>query len=146
MEKYEVIRMIKVGRAILEVTLLTTPYYLLFVSCPGRQYCYSINGQFMEESHYESLESKSCVVVVPNFQQRLLVKKKDELHFSILKLPELREERQIALKEDDNQIEQFEVRSCDPNIEITFVTAGRLIRMSQQIVTKNQTRNKGVSR
>ena len=45
--QYSVVRMIEVGRPVLCATLLTSPYYMFFISCPGRQYCYSLNGQFL---------------------------------------------------------------------------------------------------
>ena len=53
LERYEVIRMLKIGIPVRNTILLSYPYYMLFISCEqNKQFCYSINGQYLDESHF----------------------------------------------------------------------------------------------
>lgn len=54
--KCEPIRMIQLNMPVLNGLLVSYPYYILWVECEGsKQFCYSLNGQLLNEYSFENL-------------------------------------------------------------------------------------------
>jgi len=75
-ESHSLIRMIKVGEPIKNTILVSIPYFMLYISCQNKQFCCSINGQFLEESMEKYLQRDCCVCIVAKFQQRIVIRRK----------------------------------------------------------------------
>jgi WD40 repeat protein len=53
LERYETIRTLKIGIPVSTSLLLKYPYYMLFIACEqNKQFCYSLNGQLLDEANF----------------------------------------------------------------------------------------------
>lgn len=87
-ERFDIIRILKIGIPVVNALLLSYPYYMFFISCKGdKQLCYSLNGQYLDESNYENIHKIARICNINGYQERLVIKKKDCNYFSLLKLP-----------------------------------------------------------
>jgi hypothetical protein len=67
-ERFEVIRVIQINEPIKNALVVSFPYYMFFISCADHQYCYSLNGQYLDESHYEQLHRQVAVCTINGYQ------------------------------------------------------------------------------
>lgn len=104
-ERYEVIRVLKVGVPVINALILNYPYYMYFVSCErNKQLCFSLNGQSLDEANFEQLHPEVKICLINGYEERLVIKSRNDTYFQMIKLPEMREELKIDLKNDDNLV------------------------------------------
>jgi hypothetical protein len=78
LERYEVIRVLKLGLPVRNALILSYPYYMFFISCDdNKQFCYSLNGQFLDEANFESIHSSVKICKINGYQECLVIKIKD---------------------------------------------------------------------
>lgn len=87
----------------MNAVILNFPYYMFFISCKNnKQLCYSLNGQFLDEANLENLHPDVKIVLLNGYKDRVIIKNQNDPSFSMLKLPEMREELKIEIKKEDS--------------------------------------------
>lgn len=120
--KCEAIRMIQVHSPVLNCLLISYPYYLLWIECEGnRQYCYSLNGQLLNEYSFESLEKHTKSLRV-HFKELIVLKEKRQNYFMLVQLPSMGLKEKIMINEEDNNVCNFVPTFYNNKVEVMFNT------------------------
>jgi WD40 repeat protein len=69
LERYEVIRVIKLDLPVYNALIINYPYYMLLICCSqNKQYSYSLNGQFLDEANFENLHQEVKICKINGYQ------------------------------------------------------------------------------